>query len=122
MDDLPLELKQRVCSYLTPKDPKSLRLTSNDYAAAGSRYLLPRLFLFNHPDSFQEIQDIINHPDLRHSVTTLVVNTSFLRRYTKYNQWARAFADAEPEPTDQIVARAERFIRREKEPVRASNM
>jgi len=114
MDDLPLELKQRVCSYLTPKDLKSLRSTSKVYAAATDRYLLPRIFLFNHPDSFQEIQDITNHSDLRHSVTTLVVDTSCLRLHPKYERWAREFADAKMEMADKNDARAERALRREK--------
>ncbi|CAD0095078.1 unnamed protein product [Aureobasidium mustum] len=67
MDTLPLELKQRVCSYLTPKDLKSLRLASKAYASAACRYFLPRIFLHNHPNSFEEIQDITDHPDLKHS-------------------------------------------------------
>jgi hypothetical protein len=114
MDDLSLELKQRVCSYLTPKDLKSFRLTAKFYAAATDRYLVPRSFLSNHPKSFQEIQDVINHPQLRHSVTTLVVDTSWLRLFPKYQDWARVFANDEGAPADQVVARADRVLRREK--------
>ncbi|KAH0284374.1 hypothetical protein M436DRAFT_73737 [Aureobasidium namibiae CBS 147.97] len=114
MDDLPLELKQRVCSYLTPKDLKSLRLTSRDYVAATDRYLLPRIFLFNHPDSFQEIQDITNHPDLRHSVTTLVVDTSCLRSLPKYQDWARYFEHDRSTSTNQVDARTQRSLRRDR--------
>jgi hypothetical protein len=114
MDDLPLELKQRICSYLAPKDLKSLRSTAKFYAAATDRYLVPRIFLSNHPDSFQEIQDIINHPALRHSVTTLVIDTSCLVLFPKYEQWARRFADARQQSEDKTVARAERVLRRER--------
>jgi hypothetical protein len=114
MDDLPLELKQRVCSYLAPKDLKSFRSTAKFYAAATDRYLLPRIFLSNHPDSFQEIHDTVNHPALRHSVTTLVVDTSCLILFPKYEQWARRFADAGQESADKTVARAERVLRRER--------
>jgi hypothetical protein len=114
MDDLPLELKQRVCSYLAPKDLVSLRSTSTFYAAATDRYLLPRIFLSNHPDSFQEFQEIIDHPELRHSVTTLVVDTSCRPHFTKYEKWARFFADPAAEAADQKNARAERVLRRER--------
>jgi hypothetical protein len=114
MDDLPLELKQRVCSYLTLKDLKSFRLTAKFYAAATDRYLVPRIFLSNHPDSFQEIQDITDHPELRHSVTTLVVDTRCLPLISKYEEWARQFADAELKSADKSVARAERALCREK--------
>jgi hypothetical protein len=114
MDDLPLELKQRICSYLTPKDLKSLRWASNDYAAAAPRYMMPRIFLSNHPSSFQEIQKITDHPEMRYSVTTLVIDTRCLSLAPKYDQWARRFADTDPESTDKNVARAERILRREK--------
>jgi len=113
MDDLPLELKQRVCSYLTPKDLKSLRSTSKLYAAATDRYLLPRIFLSNHPDSFQEIRIITANPQLRHSVTTLVVDTSCLHLFPKYEKWAKFFVDDTPKSGEPTVTRAERALRRE---------
>ncbi|KAI4722338.1 hypothetical protein E4T48_01248 [Aureobasidium sp. EXF-10727] len=100
MDTLPLELKQRVCSYLTPRDLKSLRVASKDYAAAACRYFIPRIFLCNHPNSFQEIQDIANHPDLRHSVTTLIIDVSMLISFPNYCQWASIFEDPEWDSAD----------------------
>jgi hypothetical protein len=114
MDDLPLELKQRVCSYLPTRDLKSFRSTAKFYAAATDRYLVPRIFLFNHPDSFQEIQDITNHPELRHSVTTMVVDTSCLRPFPKFEKWARDFVNSAQPSEDRVAARAERIQRRER--------
>jgi len=127
MDTLPPELKQRICNYLTPKDLKSFRLTSTDYAAAASRYLLPRIFLLNHPDSFQEVQDIVNHPELSQQVTTLVIDVCRLKQYPRYDHWARVFAAPSPASTDNqgsvearaittgdVDARSERILRREK--------
>lgn len=113
MDDLPLELKQRVCSYLTPKDLKSFRLTAKFYAAATDRYLIPRIFLSNHPDSFQEIQDITNHPELRHSVTTLVVETSCLPLFPRYEDWVRIFVNSNQVSAGKTDTRVERVLRRQ---------
>lgn len=122
MDTLPLELQQRVCSYLTIKDLKSLRLASKVWTAAACRYLLPRIFLFSHPDSCQEVQDIANHPCLKHSVTTLVMDTSCIHPKLKFDQWARNLANSSSTPRSEDVetvnsgsdARAERISHREK--------
>lgn len=113
MDDLPLELKQRVCSYLTTRDLKSLRLISKSQSAGTDHYLLPRIFLSESPDSFQDIQGITDHPDLRRSVTTLVVDTCCRPVHAKYEQWARLYADNDSE-SDKTLTRAERGTRREK--------
>lgn len=122
MDALPLELQQRICSYLTIKDLKSLRLASKVWTAAACRDLLPRIFLFNHPDSCQEVQDIANHPYLKHSVTTLVIDTSCIHPDLKFDQWARNLANSSSTPRSEEVetvtsgsdARAERISHREK--------
>lgn len=119
MDTLPLELKQRVCSYLTTRDLKSLRLASKVYSIAACRYLLTRIFLFNQPDSCQEVQDIVNCPELNQSVTTLVIDTSCLRPLLKYDPWVREFAEVEPDPAQQseknspsnLDARTKRILR-----------
>lgn len=85
---LPLELKQRICSYLTPKHFKFFRLTSRDHAAAASRYLLPRIFLLNHPDSSQGIRDIARHQLLSLPLTMLVIDVSCLRVFQYYESCA----------------------------------
>lgn len=110
MDTLPLELKQRICSYLAPKDLKSLRLASKVYSIAACRYLLGRVFLLNHPDSCQEAWDIANHPDLSHCVTTLVVDTSCLRSYPRYAQWGRIFAEVESEPSNLMNSEEQKIL------------
>ncbi|KAI5253730.1 hypothetical protein E4T42_02692 [Aureobasidium subglaciale] len=102
MDSLPLELKQRVCSYLTPRDLKSLRLAS------------------------KEIKDIAEHPILSQRVTTLVIDTSRFRSCPIFKQWSALYIEAEEyipdwadfEPPnaarEQTDARSERALRRAK--------
>jgi hypothetical protein len=78
MDALPLELKQRICSFLTPKDLKPLRLTSKIFATAAERYFIDRFILFNHPDSIAALGEIVAHEVFSRYITTLVCDTSLL--------------------------------------------
>ncbi|KAI5244951.1 hypothetical protein E4T43_03520 [Aureobasidium subglaciale] len=116
MDALPLELKQRVCEYLPIEDLKSLRLTSKVFSAASYRYLLPRVFLFFHPDSYQEVQQIANHNELRHRVTALVIDIAQLEFPLKFAQWLRTNKDAGDSSTGPLIgtqkadARTERAL------------
>ncbi|KAI4739875.1 hypothetical protein E4T50_09691 [Aureobasidium sp. EXF-12298] len=89
MDTLPLEMKQRICSFLhaSPKLLKPIRLVSKQFAAAAAPYLIPRAFLFNHPDSCDEVQKILQHPVFSKYVTTLAVDVSKLKYPTVFEQW-----------------------------------
>jgi hypothetical protein len=79
MDALPLELKQRICSFLTPKELKPLRLTSIIFAKASERYFIDRFILFNYPDSIAALGEIVDHEVFGKYLTTLVCDTSYLR-------------------------------------------
>ena len=83
MDKLPLELLQRICSFFSdsPKSLKPIRLVSKKFAAAGALYLIPRVFLFRHPDSFAEVNAIANHAVFCKHVTTLIMNLSPLKDF-----------------------------------------
>jgi hypothetical protein len=91
MDALPLELKQRICSFLTPKNLKPLRLTSKIFATAAERYFLNRFFLFNYPDSIAALGEIVDHEVFGRYLTTLVCDTSIIRVYPSYE-------DCRPDP------------------------
>lgn len=78
MDALPLELKQRICSFLTPKELKPLRLTSKIFAAAAGRYFINRFILFNCSESVAALREITDHEVFSKHITTLVCDTSFL--------------------------------------------
>lgn len=77
MDTLPLELKQRICSFLTPKELKPLRLTSKIFAAAAGRYLIDRFILFNCPDSIATLGEIVRHEVFSKCITTLFATRLF---------------------------------------------
>jgi hypothetical protein len=93
MDALPLELKQRICSFLTPKELKPLRLTSTIFAKASERYFLDRFVLFNYPDSIAALGDIVDHEVLGKYLTTLVCDTSYLR----VQRVVRRYRDRQPD-------------------------
>ncbi|KAI5248793.1 hypothetical protein E4T42_05577 [Aureobasidium subglaciale] len=89
MDRVPLELKQRICSFLraSPKLLKPVRLVSKDFASAAAPYLLPRIFLFKHPDSCDEIEEIIKHPKINKHITTILVDLSVLKPQWTLQAW-----------------------------------
>ncbi|KAI4715594.1 hypothetical protein E4T48_08223 [Aureobasidium sp. EXF-10727] len=99
MDKLPLELKQHICSFLhaSPKLLKPIRLVSKQFASAASPYLLPRIFLLNHPDSCDEVQRIIEHPVFSKYVTTIVVDINRLEHHDNLEHWIDNHEDLQDE-------------------------
>ncbi|KAG9693901.1 hypothetical protein KCU95_g8688, partial [Aureobasidium melanogenum] len=89
MEKLPLELKQRVCSFLhaNPKLLKPIRLVSKQFADAAAPYLLPRVFLVKHRDSCAEVREIVDHAIFSKHVTTLVVDPSNLKNHKSFQKW-----------------------------------
>jgi hypothetical protein len=89
MDKLPLELKQRICSFLkaSPNSLKPIRLVSKDFASAAAQYLIPRAFLFKHTHSCTNLGSIVQHPIFRKHLTTLVVDPSNLKKYKTFQAW-----------------------------------
>lgn len=89
MERLPLELKQRICSFLqaSPESLKPIRLVSKQFANAAAPYLLPRIFLVKHKDSCAEIREIADHPIFSKHVTTLVVDPSNLKNHKSFQKW-----------------------------------
>ncbi|KAG9582156.1 hypothetical protein KCU77_g11044, partial [Aureobasidium melanogenum] len=87
MDRLPPEIKQYICSFLTPNHLKALRLISKDCAAAAIPHFNPRIFLFNHPDSCNEIQEIITYSEMRKYVSTIVIDPRDVLYFDGFEDW-----------------------------------
>lgn len=89
MDKLPLEIKQRICSFLhsSPQLLKIVRLVSTDFASAAAPYLIPRVFLFKHPFSCRKLRSIVEHPIFSKHLTTLVVDPSNLKKHNSFQAW-----------------------------------
>ena len=89
MEQLPLELKQRICSFLhaSPKLLKPIRLVSTEFASAAGPYLIPRAFLFKHTFSCQRLEQIIEHEIFSKHLTTLVVDPSNLKKHNSFQAW-----------------------------------
>lgn len=79
MDALPVEVKQRICSFLTPNELKPLRLTCKVFATAAERYFINRFILFLHPKSFATLRKIALHETLSKYLTTIVCDLTGLR-------------------------------------------
>ncbi|KAK6004162.1 hypothetical protein QM012_009012 [Aureobasidium pullulans] len=79
MDALPMELKQRICSFLSPKHLKPLRLTCKVFATAAERYFINRFILFFHPKSAATLRKIALHETLGKYLTTIVCDLTGLR-------------------------------------------
>ncbi|CAD0113128.1 unnamed protein product [Aureobasidium uvarum] len=75
MDELPMELKQRICSFLTPRNLKPLRLTCKTFATAAERYFINRFVLFVHPNSLATLRKIVDHEIFSKYLTTIVYDT-----------------------------------------------
>ncbi|KAG9520956.1 hypothetical protein KCV07_g3809, partial [Aureobasidium melanogenum] len=83
MDALPLELKQRICSFLAPEDLKPLRLTCKVFATAAERYLIERFILFLHPKSLAALRNIAEHMEFSKYLTTVIYDSTGLG----YRSW-----------------------------------
>ncbi|THX87420.1 hypothetical protein D6D04_00857 [Aureobasidium pullulans] len=105
MNKLPAELKDMVCSFSSPNELKSLRLVSRTFLAAASEYILPRIFLFIHPRSVRELDEITSHPLYREHVTTIIIDPTQLEihKVKDYDDWVCHL------PTDWSIPRREDF-------------
>jgi hypothetical protein len=89
MDNLPLELKQRICSFLqaSPQLLKPIRRVSKDFASAAAPCLIPRAFLFKHTHSCTYLWLIAQHPIFSKHLTTLVLDPSNLKKHKTFQAW-----------------------------------
>ncbi|THY72361.1 hypothetical protein D6C87_01876 [Aureobasidium pullulans] len=91
MDALPLEIKENICSFLSPSHLKPLRLVSKEFASAAILYFIPRIFLFNHPDSCIEMNAILRHPEIPKYINTLIVDPAFVQSFDNFDDWVEDY-------------------------------
>ncbi|OBW67116.1 MAG: Uncharacterized protein AUREO_028280 [Aureobasidium pullulans] len=89
LNDLPLELQQRICRNLPGRDIKQLRLVSRHYASAAARDLPIIVHLFDEPQSCRDALEIARHPDLRIAVTAVAVDVSRIRNHKRFSSWVK---------------------------------
>lgn len=89
LNDLPLELQQRICRNLPGRDLKQLRLVSRHYASAAARDLPIIVLLFDEPQGCRDALEIARHPDLRIAVTAVAVDVSKITNYEHFSSWIR---------------------------------
>jgi hypothetical protein len=104
MNKLPAELKDMVCSFLTPYQLRPVRLVSKAfYQAAALHYKVPRIFLFNHPNSLKALDNITSHSVYRIDVTTIIIDPTSVPRMKDQHDFVRSL------PIDWHVPRWEDF-------------
>lgn len=91
MDALALEIKENICSFLSPSHLKPLRLVSKEFASAAILYFIPRIFLFNHPDSCIEMNAILRHPEIPKYINTLIVDPTFVQSFDNFDDWVEGY-------------------------------
>ncbi|THZ87948.1 hypothetical protein D6C83_09432 [Aureobasidium pullulans] len=91
MDALPLEIKQNICSFLSPNHLKPLRLVSKEFASAAIPHFIPRIFLFNHHDSCLEVNKILRHPKIPKYINTLIVDPTAVQSFDNFDHWLRSY-------------------------------
>lgn len=91
MDALSLEIKENICSFLSPSHLKPLRLVSKEFASAAIPYFIPRIFLFNHPDSCIEMNAILRHPEIPKYINTLIVDPAFVQSFDNFDDWVEDY-------------------------------
>ncbi|THX53565.1 hypothetical protein D6D06_06037 [Aureobasidium pullulans] len=91
MDALPLEIKENICSFLSPSHLRPLRLVSKEFASAAILYFIPRIFLFNHPDSCIEMNAILRHPEIPKYINTLIVDPSPVQSLVNFYDWVEGY-------------------------------
>ncbi|THW97871.1 hypothetical protein D6D18_05455 [Aureobasidium pullulans] len=89
LNDLPLELQQRICRNLPGRDLKQLRLVSRHYASTAARDLPIIIHLFDEPQSCRDALEIARHPDLQIAVTAVAVDVSRIKNHKHLRSWAR---------------------------------
>ncbi|CAD0053145.1 unnamed protein product [Aureobasidium pullulans] len=90
LNDLPLELQQRICRNLPGRDLKQLRLVSRHYASAAARDLPIIIHLFDEPQSCRDALEIARHPDLQIAVTAVAVDVSRIKDHKCFSSWIRS--------------------------------
>ncbi|THZ09466.1 hypothetical protein D6C91_09961 [Aureobasidium pullulans] len=91
MDALPLEIKENICSFLSPSHLKLLRLVSKEFASAAIPHFIPRIFLFNHHDSCLEVNKILRHPEIPKYINTLIVDPTFVQSFDNFDDWVEGY-------------------------------
>lgn len=92
MDKLPAELLHLVCTYIKKHaDIKTFRLLSRGCAAVGLEYLLPVVQVTYLQSAWDRLEQISQHPVLRHHVHTLLFEQSLMDEHNSIEEYKENF-------------------------------
>lgn len=92
MDNLPSEVGLMVCELMEVKEIRSLRLVSKFNNKLATPFLLSGVQLVFHPDSFERLQAISQHPVLRKQVKALYYEPDMLDKHESQEEWEYCIA------------------------------
>lgn len=93
MDNLPSDVGLIVCGLVEVTDIQSLRLVSKFHNELATPFLLSGVQLVLHPDSFDRLQAISQHPVLRRQVKALYYEPDVLDKYESQEEWEYRVVD-----------------------------
>ena len=80
---VPTELLHKIFTYLTPTEAANFRLLHRRIANIGVEYIVPVIFLALSEDSFDKLEVIAQHPEIRKYVSSMVFDTTYLENFDR---------------------------------------
>ena len=75
---VPTELLHKIFTYLKPTEAANFRLLHKRIASIGIEYIVPEIFLALSEDSFNKLEAIAQHPEIRKHVSSMVFDATYL--------------------------------------------
>ena len=86
---VPNELLHKIFTYLMPTEAANFRRLNKRIANIGVEYIVPTIFLALSEDSFDKLEAIARHPEIRKYVSSLFFDTTYVEAFDR-EHWEEA--------------------------------